>query len=131
MPPIPPTRRMYCNRTLNMRSLKAVGFDMDYTLVHYHTEAWERRAYDHVKRRLLERRWPVEALEFDPDLVTIGLVFDVELGNIVKPNRFGYVVRAAHGTRVLDFEEQRQTYSRVLVDLAEPRWVFVNTLFPL
>ncbi|MET0283873.1 MAG: 5'-nucleotidase domain-containing protein, partial [Polyangiales bacterium] len=31
---IPPGRRLFCNRTLNMRSIKAVGFDMDYTLVH-------------------------------------------------------------------------------------------------
>ncbi len=33
--PLPsPERRIYSNRTLNLRSVKAVGFDMDYTLVH-------------------------------------------------------------------------------------------------
>ena len=28
-------------------------------------------------------------------------------------------------------DEQRATYSRVTVDLSEPRWVFLNTLFSL
>ncbi|MBL8738804.1 MAG: hypothetical protein JNL12_20410, partial [Planctomycetes bacterium] len=36
----PPERAVFCNRTLNMRSIKAVGFDMDYTLVHYDVQAW-------------------------------------------------------------------------------------------
>src|SRR5262249_41081363 len=32
--PLPsPARRVFCNRTLNMRSIRAVGCDMDYTLV--------------------------------------------------------------------------------------------------
>jgi len=124
-------RRIFCNRTLNLRSVRAVGFDMDYTLVHYRSEEWERRAYEHARRRLVERGWPVADLEFDPKFVTLGLILDLKLGNIVKANRFGYVTRACHGTRSLDFEEQRQAYSRVLIDLAEPRWVFLNTLFAL
>jgi 5'-nucleotidase len=127
----PPPRRIFCNRTLNMRSIRAIGFDMDYTLIHYRSEEWERRAYEHVRRRLLERGWPVEGLQFDPQLVSVGLVLDLELGNIVKANRFGFVKRACHGTRPLTYEEQRSTYARVLVDLAEPRWVFMNTLFGL
>ncbi len=126
-----PKRRMFCNRTLNLRSIKAVGFDMDYTLVHYRTEQWEGRAYTHVRQRLLEHGWPVQDLKFDPDLVALGLILDVELGNVVKANRFGYVKRACHGTRPLRFEDQRAAYSRVLVDLGEPRWQFMNTLFSL
>ena len=30
-PPPAPERRVYCNRTLNLRSIKAIGFDLDYT----------------------------------------------------------------------------------------------------
>ncbi len=37
-------RGVYCNRTLNLRSIRAIGYDMDYTLIHYHVEEWERRA---------------------------------------------------------------------------------------
>lgn len=127
----PATRRIFCNRTLNLRSIKAIGFDMDYTLIHYDAVEWERRAYEHVRERLLARGWPVTDLAFDPELVTLGLILDLENGNVVKANRFGFVKRASHGTRMLAYEEQRDLYTRELVDLAEPRWVFLNTLFSL
>ncbi len=129
--PSRPSRGLFCNRTLNLRAIPAVGFDMDYTLVHYQTEAWEKRAYAHLQRRLAEKGFPVERLEFDSRLVALGLVLDLELGNIVKANRFGYVKKAAHGTRVLDYREQRELYSRELIDLSDDRWVFLNTLFAL
>lgn len=114
-----------------MRTIRAIGFDMDYTLVHYHVDQWERRAYEHLRRRLAAQGLPAAQLEFDPNFITRGLIIDAELGNIVKANRFGYVKRAAHGTRMLDFDEQRNVYSRVLVDLGEPRWYFLNTSFAL
>jgi HAD superfamily 5'-nucleotidase-like hydrolase len=41
------------------------------------------------------------------------------------------VKKAFHGTKPLPFEAQRAAYARELVDLAEPRWVFMNTLFSL
>lgn len=28
-------RGIFCSRTLNLRSISAVGYDMDYTLMHY------------------------------------------------------------------------------------------------
>mgnify|MGYP002780632234 CR=1 FL=1 len=127
----PHERRLFCNRTLNMRTLRAIGFDMDYTLIHYRTEEWERRAYEHAQKRLVERGWPVEHLRFEPNLVSLGLIMDLELGNIVKGDRFGYVRKACHGTRMLSYEEQRQIYSRTIIDLGEPRWMFMHTLFAL
>ncbi|MBX3463560.1 MAG: HAD-IG family 5'-nucleotidase [Planctomycetes bacterium] len=127
----PPERRVFCNRTLNMRSIRAIGFDMDYTLVHYDERAWEARAYAHVQQLLREQGLPVGELRFDADLFARGLVLDRQLGNIVKANRFGYVTQAAHGTRFLDHETQRKVYSQVWVDLSESRWVFLNTLFSL
>ncbi len=126
-----PERAVFCNRTLNMRSIQAVGFDMDYTLVHYTVHEWEARAYAHVQQRLHEQGFPVGDLRFDPDLFARGLIVDRELGNIVKASRFGYVTQAAHGTRMLEFEERRTAYTQVWVDLGEPRWVFLNTLFSL
>src|SRR5919198_3169715 len=124
-------RGIFCNRTLNMRSIRAVGYDMDYTLVHYHVEAWERRAFEHIRERLAAQGWPVVKLRFDPEMVIRGLVIDTELGNLIKANRFGFVKKAVHGTRPLDYEAQREAYARTIVDLAEPRWVFLNTLFSL
>ena len=124
-------RGLFCNRTLNLRRIRAVGYDMDYTLIHYHVAEWEGRAYHHVQRRLAERGWPVDDLRFDPDLVTPGLIVDTELGNVVKANRFGYVKKAFHGTTPLSYEEQRRAYARTLIDLLEPRWKFLNTLFSI
>ncbi|MCA9553766.1 MAG: HAD-IG family 5'-nucleotidase [Myxococcales bacterium] len=124
-------RRIFCNRTLNFRGLRAIGYDMDYTLVHYRVEDWERRAYAHVTRLLEAQGWPFAGLEFRPELAVRGLVLDLELGNVVKANRFGYVKHAYHGTQPLSFETLKAHYSRVTVDLAEPRWQFMNTLFSM
>jgi len=132
LPGKPPRERgIFCNRTMNMRSIKAIGYDMDYTLIHYRVEEWERRAYEHLKARLLARGYPVEGVDFDPELVIRGLIIDTELGNLLKVNRFGYVKRATHGTKLLDFELMRESYARTIIDLAEPRFVFLNTLFSL
>jgi len=127
----PAARGVFCNRTLNLRSIRAIGYDMDYTLVHYRVEAWERRAYEYARARMAAVGWPVEHLRFDPRMIMRGLVVDIEKGNVLKANRFGLVKKAVHGTRPLDFAEQRAAYARTLVDLAEPRWVFLNTLFSL
>lgn len=127
----PRERGIFCNRTLNLRSIRAIGYDVDYTLIHYRIEEWERRAYEHVKRKLLALEWPVADLEFDPQLTMRGLILDLELGNILKANRFGYVMRAFHGTRELPFAEQRATYARELVELGQGRYEFLNTLFSL
>ncbi|MEA2024113.1 MAG: HAD-IG family 5'-nucleotidase, partial [Actinomycetota bacterium] len=126
-----PERRVFVNRTLNMRSIKAIGYDMDYTLTQYNAEAWEECAFGHARARLAALGWPVEALEFDATMVSRGLVMDLELGNLLKGTRFGWVIRAMHGTRFFDYHELRRAYSGTLVDLAEDRYVFLNTLFSL
>lgn len=131
MPAPDRTRGVFCNRTLNLRGIKAIGYDMDYTLVHYRMEVWERRAYDYLKQGLSALGWPVEELDFDPHLCTRGLIIDVESGNVVKANRFGYVKRAFHGTSPLPFDEQRRIYSRTRIELRESRWKFLNTLFSI
>src|SRR5690349_6829590 len=107
-------RGVYCNRTLNLRAIRAIGFDMDYTLIHYNVDVWEQRAYDYLQQHLLQERWPVSELRFDPSFAMRGLIIDTLLGNLVKADRFGYVKRVYHGTRRLEFEEQRQQYARLL-----------------
>jgi 5'-nucleotidase len=127
----PRERAIFCNRTLNMRSIRAIGFDMDYTLVHYDEVAWETRAYWHVQQALLRKGHPVADLRFDPQLFPRGLILDLDRGNVVKANRFGYVTMAAHGVRVLPHDEVRRVYSGVWVDLSDKRWELLNTLFSL
>ena len=127
----PPGRGIYCNRTLNLRSIKVIGYDMDYTLVHYRVNVWERRAYDYLQQRLQDRGWPVGELAFDHDLVVRGLVMDIERGNLLKVNRFGYVKQGFHGTARIDVDTLRRTYARTVIDLGDPHYSFLNTLFSL
>jgi 5'-nucleotidase len=128
---VPPERRLFCNRTLNLRSIRAVGFDMDYTLVHYHVREWEERAYEDARARLALQGVDVEGLAFDSDLVRPGIVLDLDHGNAVKTNRFGFVKTACHGTAMLGIDALRERYSREIVDLNDRRWVFLDTWFAL
>ncbi|KAI8003264.1 Cytosolic purine 5'-nucleotidase [Camellia lanceoleosa] len=123
-------RGIFCSRTLNLRSISAIGYDMDYTLMHYNVMAWEGRAYDYCMDNLKNVGFPVAGLAFDPDLVIRGLVIDKEKGNLVKADRFGYVKRAMHGTTMLSTRAVSEMYGRELLDLRkENRWEFLNTLF--
>ncbi len=126
-----PVRGIFTNRTLNLRSIKAIGYDMDYTLIHYRTDDLEKRAYEITRQRLSATGWPVDDLVFDPSSVVRGLAVDLELGNLVKATRFGYVIRASHGTRMLSYEEVRKAYAGTLIDLSESRYEFMNTLYSL
>ncbi len=126
-----PEQGVFANRTLNLRSVPAIGYDMDYTLIHYRVEEWEGEAFRFARDLLVDRGWPVAGLRFDPKAYTLGLVFDLQLGNLVKATRFGYVVRAHHGTEAIDFDRQREIYQAIEIDLSDPRFVFMNTLFEL
>lgn len=127
----PQHRSIFCNRTLNMRSIKAIGYDMDYTLIHYKEDEWEKRAYEYLRKKLLAQGFPVEGLSFDSMMMTRGLVIDIEKGNILKTNRFGYVKQAYHGTKALDYKVVQDIYSRNIISLVEDKFIFLNTLFSL
>ncbi|MEN8237695.1 MAG: HAD-IG family 5'-nucleotidase, partial [Actinomycetota bacterium] len=130
--PVPaPERRVFANRTLKMRGIKAIGYDMDYTLTQYKAEAFEEFAFSHARNRLAEIGWPVDDISFDPAFTTRGLVIDRELGNLLKATRFGWVVRVMHGTRFLEHRAVREAYQGTHIDLSEDRYVFLNTLFSL
>ncbi|PNT70260.1 hypothetical protein BRADI_2g08826v3 [Brachypodium distachyon] len=123
-------RGIFCTRTLNLRSISVIGYDMDYTLVHYNVMAWEGRAYDFGMANLKSMGFPVDDLEFDPDLVIRGLIMDKVKGNLVKADRFGYIKRVMHGTKMLSTRAVSEIYGRELVDLRkESTWEFLNTLF--
>ena len=127
----PVQTRIFCNRTLNLRAIAAIGYDMDYTLIHYNVEEWENTAFEHVKRNFVDQGWPLEHLVYDHDLMIRGLVIDKEHGNVVKADRFGAIKHAFHGTQPMPFEAVRSTYGGELVDLSEDRWEFLNTLFSM
>ncbi|XP_024383280.1 uncharacterized protein [Physcomitrium patens] len=126
------SRGIFCSRTLSLRSITTIGYDMDYTLIHYNVHAWEGRAYEYGMNNLRSMGYPVDGLKFDPELVIRGLVLDKKRGNLVKADRFGYIKRAMHGTKMLSNREISELYGRELVDLRdEGRWEFLNTLFSI
>ncbi len=45
LPRLPAQRRIFCNRALNMKQIKAVGYDMDYTLAQYKPDTFEGLAH--------------------------------------------------------------------------------------
>ena len=103
--------RIFCNRSLNMSDVEAVGFDMDHTLATYTAQ------FDHLAFRLSCNRlvdtfgYPqaVNELVYDPHFMMRGVVLDKELGNALKINRNGYVKLAKHGTRHMSKEQRQRT----------------------
>lgn len=125
-----PENRVFCSRTLNMRSIKCLCYDMDYTIVNYNWRKWEELAYECTKSVLAGFGFPVDDLKFDdPDLVCRGLVIDSELGNFLKIDRHGYVRRAMHGSTRLSESQIDSVYGRMMIDLRHSRFSFLNTLF--
>ncbi len=51
--PLELRKQIFCNRSLNMKSIVAVGFDMDYTLAQYKASTFEGIAYTGTVRKLV------------------------------------------------------------------------------
>lgn len=47
-------KQIFCNRSLNMKNIVAVGFDMDYTLAQYKAETFESLAYEGTIKKLVD-----------------------------------------------------------------------------
>ncbi len=123
---------VFINRILNMKKIKAIGFDMDYTLVRYHTENFERLAHQEALKKLVSvYGYPSEisALNFDPLLVIQGLILDKKQGNLLKISRFGKVKTAYHGTTPLEFKKQQDIYSNRVIDLNDENFQSLDTNF--
>lgn len=124
--------RIFVNRTLNMSNIKLIGFDMDYTIATYNVAAFEAKAYDIVKEKLInEYDYPEEirSFKFIEDFIIRGLVIDTQTGDFIKLNRYGFVRVASHGTKFYSFEEQKDKYGLYSIDITEPRYYTIHTLF--
>ncbi|KAL6995684.1 hypothetical protein U1Q18_005819 [Sarracenia purpurea var. burkii] len=103
-------KQIFCNRSLNMKKIVAVGFDMDYTLAQYKPETFESLAYEGTVRKL------VYVLGYHPEM-----------------DRHKYVKVAYHGFRELSKEDKVTTYGSTLIRDAfdEPDYALIDTLFSL
>jgi len=134
LPEMDPKSRIYCNRSLNMRNIHAVGFDMDYTLALYRPEEFEVLAYNETLKKLNNAGYPDTILNwnFDTTHMIRGLAIDKNRGNIIKLDRHRYVKVAYHGFRELTREERRKQYDASLAQsYEEPDYALIDTLFTL
>ncbi|XP_024525082.1 5'-nucleotidase domain-containing protein 4 [Selaginella moellendorffii] len=130
------SKHIFCNRSLNMKSIVAVGFDMDYTLAQYKPDTFEVLAYQGtVKKLVYNLGYPTDLLQwtFDWKYMIRGLVLDKRRGNVLKMDRHKYVKVAYHGFRELPREERMATYGNTLSREAydEPDYALIDTLFSL
>jgi HAD superfamily 5'-nucleotidase-like hydrolase len=117
-----------------MSSVRAIGFDLDHTLAHYHGPAVEELAYRLTRDRLVERYgYSPEILDipYDRRFVIRGLVIDKRRGNILKMDYHNYVARAFHGRTLLPAEARKAAYRSGRVRMKNESYVTVDTLFHL
>lgn len=126
---------IYVNRTLNMKQIAAIGFDMDYTLVRYDLEAFEIMTYKEIKKKLIEMKgYPkvINDLKFQLDLAIRGLVIDKPNGNVLKLSTYSKVKHAYHGLSEMDFKSQQKIYQGLTIDLNDSdRYAIVDTSFSI
>ncbi|CAM9794749.1 unnamed protein product, partial [Laminaria digitata] len=126
---------IFCNRELNMKQIKAVGFDMDYTLAQYFT-AFDQLAFDGAKEKLVQDLgYPMEVhgFNYDPEFFARGLVIDLARGNILKMDRHRYIRVAFHGFRKLESDERKRVYldGAKMRTFTGSKYVSMDTLFSL
>lgn len=126
--------RVYVNRTLNLKKITHIGFDMDHTLVRYKTENFETLSHQTIVKKLItNKNYPktLESLKFDFNLAIRGLVIDRIQGNLLKLNRYGAIRAAFHGIRPLDFKTQKQLYKSTYIDLSSGGYLAIDTAFSI
>ena len=126
--------KIFCNRSLNMRNIRGIGFDMDYTLAVYRPETFENLAYKETLIKLVQLGYPEFILKwvFDPKFMIRGLAIDKIRGNIIKMDRHRYVKVAYHGFTEISRDERRLIYDSSKIQFYdEPNFSMVDTLISL
>ena len=128
------TETVFVNRILNMKKIKYIGLDMDHTLIRYKTKNFEALVYQYVIDELVANKsYPLEikSLVFRFDEAIRGLVIDSKNGNILKLSRFGAIRLSSHGTKPIDYSEQKKLYRSTYVDLNDPNYMVIDTSFSI
>lgn len=125
---------VFVNRILNMKKISAIGFDMDYTLVRYKTEAFEGLTHRLALQKLVEhKKYPkeIKKLKFDFDRAIVGLVIDKRHGNLLKVSRFGKVKISYHGLEIIPYKEQARIYQDKAIDVKTKEFESLDTAFAI
>lgn len=142
VPNLPDTRRIstndvFCNRELRLGAIRAIGFDMDYTLAQYQQPAFDKLAFDGAKEKLVKALGYPEAVlefEYDHERWARGLIIDTKRGNFLKIDRHKYVRVAYHGFERISSTTRKHLYSRTfnkVPSFSEKSFVNMDTLFQL
>jgi FMN phosphatase YigB (HAD superfamily) len=127
-------QHVFVNRILNMKKIKYIGLDMDHTLIRYHARRFEALVFKLVIEQLIkDKHYPalIKQLGFHFDDAIRGLVIDSQQGNILKLSRYGAIRQSAHGTKPIDFAEQKKIYRSTYVDLGDPNYMVIDTSFSI
>jgi len=127
-------QKVFVNRILNMKKIKLIGLDMDHTLIRYNTKNFESLVYELVVQQLIEKKaYPqsIKKLKFNFQDSIRGLIIDSRKGNILKLSRYGAIRHSSHGTRQIDFAEQKAIYGSIYVDLNDHNYIAVDTSFSI
>lgn len=125
---------VFVNRTLNIKRIKVIGFDMDYTLVGYDTRDFEKLTHSMALKKLAEREEydsSITALAFDFDRAIVGLVVDKRNGNLLQLSRYNKVKASFHGLKEVPFGEQNRLYSNIAIDLSDKDFQSLDTSFAI
>lgn len=128
------TRKVFCNRTLNMKRINYIGVDMDHTLVRYNSENFERLAHKVMCEKLVSSKgYPKSILKlpFDYNRAIRGLVVDKVKGNLLKLSRHAAIRSSYHGTSRIDFSVQNRLYKSTYIDLKDKKFDKIDTTFSI
>jgi len=117
-----------------MGKIKAIGFDMDYTLAVYKSPEYEELGFDYLQQEIVKLGYPKEIMnyKYDSTFVTRGLIFDCHYGNLLKIDSHGNILVASHGLQMLRPSEIRDFYpNKFIIKEDSKRFYIYNTLFNL
>lgn len=127
-------QKVFVNRILNLKKIKYIGLDMDHTLIRYKTKNFEALVYKMVVDDLINNKnYPasIKNFNFNFEDSIRGLVVDSKNGNILKLSRYGAIRQSSHGTKKINFSEQKQFYRSTYVDLGDPNYMAIDTSFSI
>ncbi len=126
--------RVFVNRTLNLKRIRYLGFDMDHTLVRYNSENFEKLAHRVMIEKLVrDKGYPESLLKlpFFYDRAIRGLIIDKAKGNTLKLSRHSAIRVSYHGLKPIDYREQGRLYKSVYIDLRDSNFVSIDTAFSI
>lgn len=125
---------VFVNRVLNLKKIKVIGFDMDYTLVRYNTRLFEELTHKMACQHMVKTMgYPKElsSLVFDINRSIGGLVIDKRNGNLLKLSRYSKVKTSFHGLDEIDYKKQTRIYQEMAIDLYSTDFKSLDTAFAI